>query len=262
MEQIRQLLYTLLSAPPGEIDASIRARLQQALDEQSFAEVRKIIDDCRKQVAERIRAARRNPRLKHIARMLLIGVYTGTRPGAMLKLRWVPSTDGGWFDLDSETLHRKGIGRVETKKRQPKARIHARLLPHLMRWRKMDMEVGVKRRVTSNRRQIKVTEPCTYVIQYYGKPVEKRRRLWAQAAIKAGYANKDKKGKWVIPDGPHVYRHTAATWQMQPAPILTRRRGISACRWSRCLRSTGTTTPTSRAGRSRPRGSATAMLRQ
>lgn len=98
----------------------------------------------RRQVADRIRVARKDPNLRHIARMLLIGVYTGTRPGAMLNLRWVSSVEGGWFDLESQTLHRKGIGRAESKKRQPKARIHPRLLPHPKRWRKMHMERGIK----------------------------------------------------------------------------------------------------------------------
>jgi hypothetical protein len=49
----------------------------------------------RDEVAARIRAARKSKRTHHIARMLLIGWYTGTRPGATLALRWVPSSDGG-----------------------------------------------------------------------------------------------------------------------------------------------------------------------
>jgi hypothetical protein len=41
----------------------------------------------RAEIAKRIRVARRNPKTPHIARLLLLGLYTGTRPGAMLKLR-------------------------------------------------------------------------------------------------------------------------------------------------------------------------------
>lgn len=169
----------------------------------------------RKEVADRIRVALRNKRLRHIARMLLIGVYTGTRPGAILDLRWVPSTEGGWFDLESETLYRKGLGRTESKKRQPKARIHARLLPHLKRWRRMDMEQGVARRVRVGGKLVKVVQPCTHVIHYFGKPIQKLRNSWPTVAIKAGQAVKDETGKWVVMDGPHICRHTAATWQMQ-----------------------------------------------
>ena len=40
----------------------------------------------RKDMADRIRAARRNPKAKHLVRALLIGIYTGTRPGAVRKL--------------------------------------------------------------------------------------------------------------------------------------------------------------------------------
>ena len=51
----------------------------------------------RQRAAQRLRAARRIP---HLARLVLIGIYIGTRPGAIKRLRWVPSTlthpyDGG-----------------------------------------------------------------------------------------------------------------------------------------------------------------------
>jgi hypothetical protein len=39
----------------------------------------------REEVAARIRAARSSPRLRHVARLILIGIYTGTRPGAILR---------------------------------------------------------------------------------------------------------------------------------------------------------------------------------
>ena len=143
----------------------------------------------RKQVADRIRAARTTAQCRHVARMLLIGVYSGTRPGAILRLRWVPSTDGGWFDLDSQTLHRRGEGEGESNKRQPPARIHSRLLPHLERWRKADLEKGI-----------------THVVHYYGRPIEKLRRSWRRVAVEAGDERED---------GPHICRHTAATWLMQ-----------------------------------------------
>jgi hypothetical protein len=40
----------------------------------------------RKEVTASIRAARSDSRLHHVARFLLIGVYTGTRLGGILKL--------------------------------------------------------------------------------------------------------------------------------------------------------------------------------
>jgi integrase len=152
----------------------------------------------REKVAERIRSARRGVRTRHVIRLILIGVYTGTRPGACFKLRWLPSTEGGWIDLESETLHRRAVGTTETKKRAPAARIHRRLLPHLKRWRKADMAQGI-----------------THVIHYQGLSVLKVRKAWAQIAILAGHATKDKAGDWIVPDGPHICRHTCATWLMQ-----------------------------------------------
>ena len=148
----------------------------------------------RSEVAVRIKAARKNTRTRHVARALLIGVYTGTRPGAIFSLKWLPSSLSGWFDLDSATLHRKGIKSRATRKRQPPARIHAKLLPHLKRWHAMDMALGI-----------------TSVIHYQGEEIAKLRRSWGSVARLAGSKSKD---------GPHIMRHTAATWQMQAGTNL------------------------------------------
>ena len=143
----------------------------------------------RKQAADRIRQARRkDKRWKHVARMILIGVYSGTRPGAMLRLYWMPSTVGGWFDLEREILYRAAPGAKQSKKRQPIARIHRRLLPHLKRWKRLDEAKGI-----------------TSVIHYAGKPVQKLRNSWASVAKAAGHTK----------DGPHITRHTCATWLLQ-----------------------------------------------
>jgi len=139
----------------------------------------------RDEVARRMRIARKNARTKHVARMLLIGCYSGTRPGAIFRLRWLPSPTNGWFDLDAGVLHRAGSGAKRSKKRQPPARIHARLLPHLRRWRAADFTRGI-----------------AAVIHYQGEPVVKLRRSWKTVS---GGAD----------DGPHVLRHTAATWMMR-----------------------------------------------
>lgn len=173
----------------------------------------------RKMAADRIRAARRSKRTKHLARMILIGVYTGTRPGAILRLGWYPSVSGGWFDLDTETLHRRGSGAIETRKRQPPARIHRRLLPHLRRWKKLDAI------------RVKDKPPITHVVHYYGRPIATRiKRVWASIAVEAGhavvlghYANGTKKIK--VKDGPHICRHTCATWLMQSGVDLNEAAG-------------------------------------
>jgi integrase len=142
----------------------------------------------RDEVAARIRAARKNERTQHVARQLLIGVRTGTRPGAILGLKWQPSTTSGWFDLENGVLHRRGTKSRRTRKRQPPVRIHAKLVPHLLRWRALDLARGI-----------------TSVIDYQGRPVKKLRNSWNTVARAAGATRKD---------GPHITRHTAATWQM------------------------------------------------
>jgi integrase len=143
----------------------------------------------RSEVAARIKAARRSPLTHHVARALLIGVYTGTRPGAIFGLKWLPSPVDGWFDLENGILHRKGSKARQSRKRQPPARIHAQLLPHLRRWRAIDMATGI-----------------TSVVHYRGEEIAKLRRSWRSVARLAGSTDKD---------GPHIMRHTAATWQMQ-----------------------------------------------
>lgn len=170
----------------------------------------------RKQVADRIRAARRLKRCKHIIRVLLIGCYSGTRPGATRELHWMPSTAGGWLDLDTETLHRRPQGETESNKRKPKARISPRLLFWLKRWRKADMEAGVLVRVPVGESRIRQRVQVPYVIHYAGRQITKLRRSWARVAIEAGHGvwNAERK-EWECQDGPHICRHTAATWLMQ-----------------------------------------------
>jgi integrase len=159
----------------------------------------------RDEVAARIRAARKSKRTHHVARMILIGWYTGTRPGATLALQWLPSPTAGWFDLENEVVHRRGSRTRISNKRQPPARIHARLLPHLRRWHRMDMAKGF-----------------TQVIRYQGDAVKKLRRSWgtvARAAAKAMAERASKRtGTKVVPrevkDGPHIMRHSCCTWLM------------------------------------------------
>jgi len=143
----------------------------------------------RSDAAKFLRAARRSKTGRHVIRFFLIGIYTGTRPGAILALRWLPSIDGGWFDLEQCLLYRRGKGARETKKRQPPVRIHSRLLPHLRRWKRIDEQWGE-----------------TAVCHYQGGTVQKLRNSWNTIRIAAGL------GPEVT---PHIVRHTAATWLLQ-----------------------------------------------
>ena len=143
----------------------------------------------RGEAAQRIRIAKKLAKTRHVARMILIGVYTGTRPGATLGLGWLPSPTGGWFDLDAGILCRRPFGSKRTRKKQPPARIHCRLLLHLGRRKAADLACGVTR-----------------VIHYQGGPIERIINAWKSVRVAAGHARHDT---------PHILRHTAATWQMQ-----------------------------------------------
>jgi hypothetical protein len=73
--------------------------------------------------------------LRHIARFILIGLYTGTRAGAIASAS--PYAEPGRFHVDLERgiFDRKPIGKRTTRKRQTPAPIPPRLLTHLRRWR-------------------------------------------------------------------------------------------------------------------------------
>lgn len=143
----------------------------------------------RKEVGKLVRAARRLRYCKHIARLILIGVYTGTRLSAMLGLQWMPNTTGGWVDLDNGILYRKAQGeRVAHNKRKTPVKIPPRLLTLLRYWHEADK---------------KRDEPCLHVIHYYGDKVTKPHKAFRKVRGEAGL-DEDVT--------PHILRHTRGTW--------------------------------------------------
>ncbi|WP_411033797.1 tyrosine-type recombinase/integrase [Shinella sp. BYT-45] len=147
----------------------------------------------RDQVAKLLRATRKfddKDAARALQRFILLGVYTGTRSGALRRLGWIPNTLGGHIDVDAGVIHRRGDDEAETKKRRPTVRIPQRLSGFLTRWRQADM---------------KREKPIAYVIHYRGSPVDKQRKAWASARQAAGL------GKEIT---PHILRHTAASWLM------------------------------------------------
>ena len=134
----------------------------------------------RSEAARLLWAARRTP---HLARFILIGLYTGSRPGAVLGLTWEQ------VDLAAGVLHRKPAGRADAgKKRSPPVRLGRRIQTHLRRWQRECGAYG------------------GYVCHYDGRGVAKLRRSFPQAVARAGL------GAGVT---PHTLRHTRATWLMQ-----------------------------------------------
>jgi integrase len=123
---------------------------------------------------------------QHVARFVLVGLYTGTRAGAICGAALTPTIGRGYVDLERGLFHRRALGAKETRKRQPAIQIPTRLLAHLRRWAR----IGVARRA---------------VVEFNGEPVQSVRKAFSRTAEDAGL-----KGV-----SPHVLRHSAASWAMQ-----------------------------------------------
>jgi hypothetical protein len=107
---------------------------------------------------------------KHIARFMLVGLYTGTRSGAICGAAIGPTEGSGYVDLDEGMFYRRASGSIETKKRQPTIRLPDRLLVHLRRWNRLD-------------------PARKYVIEFAGKPVDRVTKAFARVAADAGLAD-------------------------------------------------------------------------
>lgn len=136
----------------------------------------------RDEVAKLLRGCR-TPNRRHLARFILIGIYTGSRKDTILRARWTPSLTDPWFDLDRGVFHRAGAQERRTKKRRGSAPIPRQLAAHLRRWKRL----------------------YAHPVEYRGGQVGSVKRVWRETLLDAGieYAT------------PHALRHTAATWMMQ-----------------------------------------------
>jgi integrase len=121
----------------------------------------------------------------HVARFILVALYTSTRAGAICGAALQQVEGRGWIDLERGVFYRRPIGRRETKKRQPAIPLPAALLSHLRRWNRNGQR---------------------FVVEWNGKPVKAIEKASAGAVADA------KLGPDVT---PHVLRHTAITWAAQ-----------------------------------------------
>src|SRR5262249_4167844 len=74
---------------------------------------------------------------QHIARFVLVGLYSGSRSGAICGAALMPTIGRGHVDLERGVFYRRAKGGQETKKRQPPVRLPDRLLAHLRRWQRL-----------------------------------------------------------------------------------------------------------------------------
>ena len=141
----------------------------------------------RSEAARLLWAAWRNPASKHLASFILIGLYTGTRKTAILRLRFMPNLSGGHVDTSHGLMYRKSAAQAATNKRQPPVKIAPRLLAHL----RCGERKGKGR----------------HVVEFDGQGVGSIKTAWATAVRAAGL-----RGTGLV---PHTLRHTAITWAMQ-----------------------------------------------
>jgi integrase len=129
---------------------------------------------------------------KHIARFILIALYSGSRHDAICGASFQPAKDRGWVNLEKGVFNRLRQGRRQTNKRQPPVRLPRRLLAHLRRWHRL----GISKHA---------------VVEFQGVPIASVRKGFEAIVKKAGLEKRVT---------PHTLRHTAATWLMQEGKDL------------------------------------------
>jgi integrase len=154
----------------------------------------------RREAAQLLHTARRMRQLQfgkatdratayHVAQFVLVGLYTGTRAGAICGAALDQPTLGrSWIDLENGIFYRQTVGRRKNKnKRQTPGRLPPRLLAHIRRWKRKGISVRS-------------------LIEWNGEPVKRINKAFRSVRRAAGL------GDDVV---PHTLRHTCATWLAQ-----------------------------------------------
>jgi integrase len=106
----------------------------------------------------------------------LLGIYSGTRAGAIAAASPIPAIGRSYTDLERGRYYRLKQGSAKTNKRQPTVPIPLRLLAHLRRWHRIDPE-------------------AKHFVEYNGKPVISVKTAFKSAVRLAGF-------------GPGIFPHT------------------------------------------------------
>lgn len=129
---------------------------------------------------------------RHIARFILVAIYTGSRAGAICSAALIPTIGRGYVNLENGEFRRLAYGKKQSNKRQPTVDLPPRLLAHMRRWRRLGISTKA-------------------VIEVHGKPVLRVSNGWDGVVEKARLATEIKELKVV----PHTLRHTSISWYLR-----------------------------------------------
>lgn len=126
--------------------------------------------------------------LRHLARFILMGVYTGSRTAPILRASVYAASGRAFLDLDAGLYYRLPEDGAEAgNKRSPTSRLGRSIVAHIRRWR----DTGAI---------------SQFVVEWNGLPVQSIKTAWAQAVKLAGIQGRPT---------PHTLRHTCVTWLKQ-----------------------------------------------
>lgn len=140
---------------------------------------------------------------RHLARMILLGLYTGSRRAVLLSAGWDKNGGAGYIDFDLGVMHRRAEGEIETKKRKPPVKLGRKILAHLRRWHRNDMQALADLRRATGGRPVRAFQT---IVSLNGQSLSSIRTAWDSARDLAGLDRKVT---------PHTLRHTRATWMMR-----------------------------------------------
>ena len=136
---------------------------------------------------------------RHIARFILVALYTGTRAGAVCSATLIPTIGHGHINLETGQFRRLAYGKKESNKRQPTIDLPPRLLAHIRRWHRL----GISTRA---------------VVECRGNPVLRVNNGWDGVVMRAGLKTTVPQNKVI----PHTLRHTAISWYLRSGVPIDR----------------------------------------
>lgn len=153
----------------------------------------------RQEMARLLRAAWRQKQAgskrhtaRHVARFIIVALYTGSRAGVICGAAIGPTVGRGYIDLETGMFYRQARGKTQTKKRAPTIPLPEPLLAHIRRWNEASKRTAGR--------------PLRSVVEWNGKPVGRISKAFRAVREAAGLDAE------VV---PHTIRHSVVSWALQ-----------------------------------------------